>query len=423
MNRPDIRTPRPRSRRREEALAGPAVGNGWQWVRLGDHVAKVGSGFTPLGGHAVYQQTGVPLIRSQNVHMNRFELDGLAFISPEQNGEMTASRVEAGDVLLNITGASIGRVCVAPPEFCPANVNQHVCIIRSDGSLASEFLAFYFASAEFQKFIMQAQAGGTRQALTKAMIENFRVPLAPLSEQRRIAGRLREQMAEVARARAAVQAQLAAVAALPAALLRAHFTTPTALRWPRKPLEEAATLQRGRFSPRPRNNPIYYGGTYPFIQTGGVESEDGFIREHTQTLNDRGLAVSKLFPAGTLVISIAANIGSVGILTFDSCMPDSLVGVSGRDGVAETQFLFFVLKHLKPKLQALAPQMAQPNLSLALLGPTEIPVPPLSEQRAVAARLTAELSAATSLRASLQARLTELERLPAALLRTAFNGQ
>lgn len=159
----------------------------WQWVKLGDHVTKVGSGLTPRGGQSVYRQSGIPLIRSQNVHMNRFETEGLAFISPEQDEEMKQTRVQPGDVLLNITGASIGRVCVVPTRICPANVNQHVCIIRSDGTIDPGFLTFFISNPDFQRFIQDSQSGATRQALTKYAIENFRVPYPPLPEQKRIA--------------------------------------------------------------------------------------------------------------------------------------------------------------------------------------------------------------------------------------------
>lgn len=201
-----------------------------QRVRLGDHVTHIGSGYTPLGGHHTYQTSGIPLIRSQNVHMNRFVPDGLAFISSEQDRDMASSRVQPGDVLLNITGASIGRVCVAPRDFCPANVNQHVCVIRSDGTIDPWFLSYYLASPSFQKFVADSQAGATRQALTKGLIENLSIPFTDFSTQQQIAAQLRSQLAEVERARTAIEEQLQAAEALPAAFLRAVFGDPALLR-------------------------------------------------------------------------------------------------------------------------------------------------------------------------------------------------
>ena len=164
--------------------------DGWRWMRLGDYVTKVGSGITPLGGQTSYPKSGIPLIRSQNVHLNRFVPEGLAYISPEQDAEMEGTRVRPGDVLLNITGASIGRVCVVPESLCPANVNQHVSIIRCKEDIYPQFLSFYISTPEFQRFIMDSQAGATRQALTKVLIEDFRIPLPPLEVQKRIAANL-----------------------------------------------------------------------------------------------------------------------------------------------------------------------------------------------------------------------------------------
>ena len=180
----------------------------WETRALGHLVTKIGSGNTPDGGQAAYLASGVPLIRSQNVHMNRFEPKGLAFISEEQDRRMSGSRVEVSDVLLNITGASIGRVCVAPADRCPANVNQHVSIIRCGDSLDAHYLAFHLSSPVIQDLIWNSQAGATRQALTKKQIEEFKVLLPPLPEQKRIAARLREQLAEVEKARHALQSQL-----------------------------------------------------------------------------------------------------------------------------------------------------------------------------------------------------------------------
>lgn len=176
-------------------------------VALGELASKIGSGVTPSGGSRAYLPAGTPLIRSQNVLMNAFSGDGLVFISDEQNQKMKGSRVYEGDVLLNITGASIGRVCVVPSEVCPANVNQHVCIIRSLKSLDADYLAFFISSPEIQSFIFQSQAGGTRQALTKDIIENFEIPLPPLAEQKRIAAQLKAQLAEVEKARQGLEAQ------------------------------------------------------------------------------------------------------------------------------------------------------------------------------------------------------------------------
>lgn len=181
---------------------------------------RIGSGTTPRGGQAAYVDSGIPLIRSQNVRMNRFSGEGLAFIRPEQDAAMAASRVRKGDVLLNITGASIGRVCVVPDEICPANVNQHVSIIRSDGTHEPAFLSFFLSSPRFQRSIFDTQAGATRQALTKANIEQFEVPVPSKLIQREVAGELKARLEAVDVLAHALRAQLAEVEALPDILIR-----------------------------------------------------------------------------------------------------------------------------------------------------------------------------------------------------------
>ena len=143
----------------------------WPGVELKRVSSKVGSGSTPRGGKSAYEPTGIPFIRSQNVLMNRFSEDGLVYVPERVHQAMSNTEVQPNDVLLNITGASIGRVCVAPVDLCPANVNQHVSIVRTDPlSLLPTYLSHFMSSDEFQRHIMAIQVGGTRQAITKAQI-------------------------------------------------------------------------------------------------------------------------------------------------------------------------------------------------------------------------------------------------------------
>ncbi|MBZ0152174.1 MAG: restriction endonuclease subunit S [Planctomycetes bacterium] len=144
---------------------------------------KVGSGATPRGGKESYHPTGVPLIRSQNVRFEGFDRDGLVFLDNEQARDLDGVVVEANDVLLNITGASIGRVTVAPDALAGSRVNQHVCIVRPQPKLLPRFLSHYLASPSVQAFIMAEQSGVTRQALTKAKILDFEVPVPTVDTQ------------------------------------------------------------------------------------------------------------------------------------------------------------------------------------------------------------------------------------------------
>lgn len=158
----------------------------WNKVLLKKYAIKIGSGSTPDGGSENYQSDGIPLVRSMNIHFNGIRLKGLAFINEEQAEKLKNVIIEKGDVLLNITGASIGRVCLADEHVVGARVNQHVCIIRPSNKLKSNFLNIYLGSSIIQDYINKENYGVTRQALTKTQIENFEIPLPEIIEQEEI---------------------------------------------------------------------------------------------------------------------------------------------------------------------------------------------------------------------------------------------
>lgn len=158
-------------------------------LRLGDHCTKIGSGATPRGGKSSYLPHGpFALIRSQNVLNDRFNKDGLAFINEEQARKLDSVEVRKGDVLLNITGDSVARVCQVADDALPARVNQHVAIIRPNpATIDPRYLRYFMVSPTFQDFLMSmASSGATRNALTKGMIEDFEIPCRPVEEQREI---------------------------------------------------------------------------------------------------------------------------------------------------------------------------------------------------------------------------------------------
>lgn len=192
-------------------------------ISLIELTSKIGSGLTPNGGQSVYQQAGIPLIRSMNIHLNEFRKKGLAHISSEIDESMKNTRVMKGDVLLNITGASIGRVCVVPDEICPANVNQHVSILRTNDRLDPNYLSYYLSNPNFQKFIMDSESGATRQALTKSKIEQFEIPLPTIEIQNQIVNQLNVKKQQSEELLNQMNQQLNAINQLPASILNEVF--------------------------------------------------------------------------------------------------------------------------------------------------------------------------------------------------------
>ena len=158
----------------------------WSVEPIKKLTTKVGSGSTPRGGNAAYKEKGIPLIRSMNVHFNGIKFKGLAFIDNQQAEKLKNVEVYEDDVLLNITGASIGRVCLAPKEMRGARVNQHVSILRVNKKILPRFLSYYLASSTIQDFIFNENYGTTRQALTKTQILNLEIPFPSIEKQKNI---------------------------------------------------------------------------------------------------------------------------------------------------------------------------------------------------------------------------------------------
>ena len=156
-------------------------------IDLQSITTKIGSGATPLGGEGSYKSSGIRLIRSQNVYDNEFYEKGLAFIDNEQAEKLNNVAVEKNDILFNITGASIARSCIVPEKYLPARVNQHVSIIRTNNKALPKFVQSILISPVFKNQLLQIGDGATsREAITKAQLENFKVPLPSISEQQKI---------------------------------------------------------------------------------------------------------------------------------------------------------------------------------------------------------------------------------------------
>ena len=179
---------------------------------------------------------------------------------------------------------------------------------------------------------------------------------------------------------------------------------------------------RGKSKHRPRNDPALYGGKYPFIQTGDVRHSGGRITKYTQTYNEHGLSQSKLWPEGTICITIAANIAETGILQFEACFPDSVVGLVPIDFVSGDYVELF-LRTAKGDIELYAPATAQKNINLDILSKVVIPMPPLGEQERIADIVGTALSAADVAVQGLRDGVARSSNLRQCMLSAAFSGK
>lgn len=398
----------------------------WRCVRLGDHSTKIGSGLTPEGGHRAYANSGIPFIRSQNVHLNEFVADGLAYIPEKIDRQMEGSRVFPGDVLLNITGASIGRVCVVPDALCPANVNQHVSIIRCRQDLLPMFLSYYLATPDFQRYILESQAGATRQALTKRQIAQFEIPLPSIEAQRRIVTVLNEEMAAVGRARTAAEGKLEAAQDFPAACLRAIFNGPQAHQWLWKRLGEIAELL-------PSKSIVTDGDTEVLAVTTACLTEVGFQPAGVKRARMRAHDAAKCVVSfGEVLVARSNTPDLVGRAAMFAGAPPNVVAsdltirVSPKDGLNPNflaAYLSFLYLSGYWKERAGGASGTMKKITRTQIQAEGVPIPPPVEQQQIATILSGKLKASESMYKALQEELNTIAALPPSLLRQAFNGE
>ena len=168
-------------------LRFPEFTGEWKKCIIGELTTKVGSGVTPRGGEAVYKSEGHPFVRSQNIGLGHLILDDIAYIDEDTHQRQKNTELQLDDVLLNITGASIGRSALVNQQIVGGNVNQHVCIIRANKKLIPSFLCNFLLSQYGQKQIESFQAGGNRQGLNFEQIKSIKIELPSVEEQKKIA--------------------------------------------------------------------------------------------------------------------------------------------------------------------------------------------------------------------------------------------
>jgi type I restriction enzyme S subunit len=338
------------------------ISKAWATVPLGEHCSKIGSGVTPRGGESVYIDDGVALIRSQNVYNGHFKSDGLAHLSEEHAEELNGVTVEAGDVLLNITGDSVARSCLAPQGVLPARVNQHVAIIRPNPvDFDSRFLGYFLISPFMQSTMLSlAGSGGTRKALTKNMIERFCVPKPARPVQERIADILSayDDLIENNRRRMALLEE-AARQLYREWFARLRFPGHEHTRiidglpegWERRPLGGCAEFLSG--GTPSKGNSEYWNGEIPWVSSGELTS----VRVHDTKLHVTSEAVeagSRLVAPGTILVVVRgmslAKEFRMAMVSRDVSFNQDLKALVAQPGVAAV-YLFHALEMQREQIR------------------------------------------------------------------------
>jgi type I restriction enzyme S subunit len=398
--------------------------NGWEARTLGDIADVKGGKRVPKGYKLQSDPTEHPYVTiSDFTDDGTIDPSNLRYVSSEVFEQIKRYTISSKDLYLSIAG-TIGRTGYVPPELDGASLTENACKLVLRPGIDLDFVYYFTKSEDFTR-----QAGiNTRVAaqpkLALERLKTIRLPIpSSLPEQRRIVGILDEAFAGIATAKANAEKNLQNARALFESHLQAVFTK-RGDGWDQKRLDEIAKVfGRGKSRHRPRNEPKLYGGKYPFVQTGDVRNAGLVVDSFSQTYSELGLAQSKLWPAGTICITIAANIAETAILGFDACIPDSIIGVVVDDLKADNKFVLYLLRSFKAQLQAQGKGSAQDNINVGTFEDQTFPFPPIKMQRKIVAKLDA-LSAETQRVESLyQRKLAALDELKKSLLHQAFRGE
>ena len=297
-------------------------------------------------------------------------------------------------------------------------VNNHAHILKFENKITQRLVELYLESIPLDDYI----TGAAQPKLNQKALNSIPIPVPQLPEQHRIVAILDAAFDHIATARANCEASLLNARAIFESHLQAVFMQ-RGDGWEDKTLEQIATIfGRGKSRHRPRNAAHLYGGKYPFIQTGDIRNSEHFITEYSQTYSEAGLAQSKLWPKGTICITIAANIAETGILDFDACFPDSVIGIVPNPKDAITGFVEYLLQSFKVRLQSLGQGSAQANINMGTFENEKFPFPSVGEQKQIVAKLDALSAETRRLESLYQRKRQALDDLKKSLLHQAFSG-
>lgn len=429
--------------------------NGWNWIPLGQYVENHDGRRVPISrSERESRQGAFPYYGASGVidTIDGFTHDG-EFVLIGEDGANLLTRSKPLAFLTK------GKVWV----------NNHAHVLRSKPGFSNAYLAYYLNSINLSAYV----TGTAQPKLSQSMMNKIPIPVAPPEQQIEIVAELEKQFSRLDEAVANLQRVKANLKRYKASVLKAavegrlveteaalarregrNFETgeqllqrilaerrtkwmgkgkykepiaPTTAQLPELPegwtwatMPQLGELNRGKSKHRPRDDQALYGGPYPFIQTGDVRRSDGSITEFTQTYSELGLSQSRLWPPGTLCITIAANIAETGILKLKACFPDSVVGFIPHLGTPTVEYVENFIRTARDGLDRFASATAQKNINLEVLEAVAVPTPPFAEQVRIVAEVDRHLSIIRDVEAEVDANLKRAQALRQATLAKAF---
>ena len=445
----------------------------WCWATLGGLGTWTGGG-TPSKSNAAFWADGtVPWVSPKDM---KTDVIGKTedLITEEAVEKSSAKYVSAGSILMVMRSGILRHSFPVAIAERTVTLNQDLRALTPYGSIESSFVARYLNLATRRVLDDCSMDGTTVNSIEVSALERLPVPVAPLSEQRRIVERIDALFAEIAEGEAALDDARQGLETFRRALLKAAVTGELTRDWREnnKPAETGHDLLarihvvqqgkgekggrrkwgaghkapdnpdlpeipegwawarlstlgnfgRGKSRHRPRDDKRLYGGTMPFLQTGIISNSTDYVLSYEQTYSELGVSQSRVWPEGTVCITIAANIAKTAITTFATCFPDSIVGLTPHKGI-EPYWVHIWMTTVQQRLERYAPATAQKNINLEVLDSVLVPIPPPAETTEILRRVTEALSALSDTTTMLETEAADAARLRQSILKAAFEGK
>ena len=374
--------------------------------KLGD-VAKIILGQSPESKSYNTNGEGLPFFQGKSEFTDWFPIPNKWCTEPKKIAEPF-------DILLSVR-APVGPTNVAKEKCC---IGRGLVAIRY--SECYKYVLYYLRSVS--KYLESKATGTTFSSISGDVIKNLPIPLPPLPTQHAIVSRIESLFAELDKAEEHLRTAQQQLKIYRQAVLN-HWLNNEDGKWEMVKLGDVAEIKRGRSKHRPRNDKSLFGGKYPFIQTGEIrEANGGTITKFSQTYSEKGLEQSRLWPKGTLCLTIAANIAETAYLGFDACFPDSVVGILAKEDMLSLGYFNFFIQLIKQEIENKASATAQKNINVEFLENLDIFLPPLSEQQRIVEEIESRLSQTEATEACIAESLQQTEALRQSILKKAFSG-
>jgi type I restriction enzyme, S subunit len=388
----------------------------WKIKTLGE-IAEVQSGGTPLKARNEYWFGDIPWYSSGELN-ETFTQASKSFITKKGLEESNAKLFPKGSLLIGMYDTAALKMSILDRD---AAFNQAIAGVKSNENIDLKFILLAIESKRLE--ILNQRRGVRQKNLSLAKIKNIELSVPPLSEQKWIVAILDEVFEGIDRAIANTEKNLIHARELFEGYLNKIFTQKGDVCEEKTLRDVSSEFGRGKSKHRPRNDPKLYGDSYPFIQTGDVRNCNHFITRNSQFYSEVGLAQSKLWPKGTICITIAANIAETGILGFDACFPDSIIGIVVDDKITSNNFVEYLLQSVKARIKAKGQGSAQDNINLATFENERFPFPSLEQQKNLVSKLNKLSSETQRLESIYRQKLTALNELKQSILQKAFTGE